>query len=128
MSDHVTPPHLTDHGEHALPDDSHTTPTAKLLFGWTSKPWTGRLLFILLLLASVALIAVEPLLEASAEEGHHFRHAYFNIDAITAFHAWWGFGSFALVVLAGWPLGRLLRRSEDYYNDEEEPAGEEPHA
>lgn len=126
MSDHVTPPHLTDHGEHALPDDSHTTATAKFLFGWTSKPWTGRLIFIVVALTSIILILLEPLLEASAGE-HHFRHTYFWIDTITAFHAWWGFASFALVVLAGWPLGRLMRRDEDYYEDEEEPAGGEPH-
>lgn len=128
MSDSTKPPHLSDHGEHELPDDSQTTPVAKFLFGWTSKPWTARFLFIVLGVISLGLILVEPLLEASAGEGHHFRHAYFGIDAITAFHAWWGFGAFTLVVLAGWPLGRLMRRDEDYYKDEEEPAGEEPHA
>ena len=48
MSDSTKPPHLSDHGEHALPDDSQTSPVAKVLFGWTSKPWTGRVLFILL--------------------------------------------------------------------------------
>lgn len=127
MSDSTKPPHLSDHGEHEIPDDSHTTPAAKFLFGWTSKPWTGRFLFILLAFISIGLILVEPLLEAMAGEGHHFRHAYFDIDAITAFNALWGFGAFALVVLAGWPLGRLLRREEDYYKDEAEPAGEEPH-
>ncbi|MEQ9317118.1 MAG: hypothetical protein RLN72_14790 [Henriciella sp.] len=126
MSDHVTPPHLTDHGEHELPDDSHTTKTAKILFGWTSKPWAGRLVFIVLALLSLGLILIEPLLEAAAPEGEHFRHPYFNIDAITGFNAWWGFGAFTLVVLAGWPLGRLLRRDEAYYDDEEEPAGQEP--
>lgn len=127
MSERAKPPHLSDHGEHALPDDSETTKTAKLLFGWTSKPWTGRVIFIVTVLVSLGLVFIEPLLELAAGEGHHFRHAYFNIDAITGFHAWWGFGAFALVVLAGWPLGRLLRRDEDYYDDEEEPAGEEPH-
>ena len=66
MSDHVTPPHLTDHGEHDLPDDSHTTPTAKILFGWTAKPWTGRLLFWLLAAVSLVLIGLEPLLAASS--------------------------------------------------------------
>lgn len=128
MSDHAKPPHLSDHGEHELPDDSYTTPTAKFLFGWTSKPWTSRFLLITAIVISLILIGLEPLLEAMSGEGHHFRHTYFDIDAITAFHAWWGFGSFALVVLAGWPLGRLLRRREDYYDDEAEPAGEEPHA
>ncbi|WP_370234061.1 MULTISPECIES: hypothetical protein [Henriciella] len=128
MSDHVTPPHLTDHGEHELPDDSQTSGFAKLLFGWTSKPWAGRVVFLVLALVSAGLIAAEVLLEAASGEGHHFRHAYFGIDAITAFYAMWGFFSFTLVVLAGWPLGRLLRRDETYYEDEEEPAGEEPHA
>ena len=127
MSDSTKPPHLSDHGEHALPDDSQTSPVAKVLFGWTSKPWTGRVLFILLGVVSLGLVLVEPLLEVMAGEGHHFRHTYFNIDGITAFHAWWGFGAFALVVLAGWPLGRLMRRDEDYYKEESEPAGEEPH-
>lgn len=127
MSDSTRPPHLSDHGEHELPDDRHTTPAAKLLFGWTSKPWTGRFLFILLGLISLGLILIEPLLEMMAGEGHHFRHPYFAIDSITAFHAIWGFAAFTLVVLAGWPLGRLMRRDEDYYDDEAEPAGEEPH-
>ena len=128
MSDSTRPPHLSDHGEHELPDDRHTTPAAKFLFGWTSKPWTARFLFILLGLISLGLILVEPLLEMMAGEGHGFRHPYFAIDSITAFHAMWGFGAFTLVVLAGWPLGRLMRRDEDYYDDESEPAGEEPHA
>ena len=127
MSDPAKPPHLSDHGEHELPDESHTTGLGKALFGWTSKPGIGRVLFLVLALISAILVVLEPLLEAAAGEGHHFRHAYFHIDEITAFYAWWGFGSFALVVLAGWPLGRLMRRSEDYYDDEEEPAGGEPH-
>ena len=127
MSDQTTPPHLSDHGEYAAPDESQTTPAARAMFGWTTKPWAGKALFWGLLALSILLVAIEPALEAMAGEGHHFRHAYFSIDALTAFHAWWGFGAFALVVLAGWPLGRLLRRREDYYKDEQEPAGTEPH-
>mgnify|MGYP004068077959 FL=1 len=76
---------------------------------------------------SVFLIALEPIIEMMTPEGEHFRHAYFSIDGTTGFNGLWGFGAFTLVVLAGWPLGRLLRRSEDYYDDEEEPAGTEPH-
>ena len=126
MSDQ-TPPHLSDHGEHQLPDDSHTTPAARALFGWTVKPWAGKAVFWGLLGLSLILIGLEPALEAMSGEGHHFRHAYFWIDSLTAFHAMWGFGAFALVVLGGWPLGKLLRRKEDYYEDEQEPAGTEPH-
>ena len=127
MSDSTKPPHQSDPGTHAEPDESQTTPAARIMFGWTSKPWAPRAIFIALVVISVILIALEPLLEMMSGEGHHFRHTYFDIDGLTAFHAWWGFGSFALVVLAGWPLGRLMRRSEDYYDDEAEPAGEEPH-
>jgi hypothetical protein len=127
MSDNVKPPHLSDHGEHQLPDESHTKPVARFLFGWTTKPWAGKVVFWTLAILSVILIGIEPLLEAMSAEGHHFRHSYFAIDGTTAFYAIWGFASFALVVLAGWPLGKLLRRSEDYYEDEEEPAGTEPH-
>ena len=126
MSDHATPPHLSDHGEHA-PDESQTVPAARALFGWTTKRWIGKALFWGLLVVSILLIAIEPVLEMLAPEGEHFRHPYFSIDGTTGFNAIWGFGAFALVVLAGWPLGRLLRRSEDYYEDEQEPAGTEPH-
>jgi hypothetical protein len=125
MSDQ-TPPHLSDHGEHQLPDATHTTPAARAMFGWTTRPWAGTAVFWGLLVLSAILVLLEPALEAMTDGDHHFRHAYFSIDAFTAFHAWWGFGAFTLMVLAGWPLGRLMRRREDYYDDEHEPAGTEP--
>ena len=114
-----------DHGETPV-DDTRMSPVARVLFGWTAKPWAGKFMFWLLLALSVILIALEPIAEALTHGEHHFRHAYFGIDATPFFYAMWGFGSFALVVLMGWPLGKLLRRREDYYGDEEEPAGTEP--
>ncbi|MCH2456971.1 MAG: hypothetical protein MK186_02860, partial [Henriciella sp.] len=107
--------------------ESQTVPAARALFGWTTKPWIGKAVFWGLLVVSVLLIAIEPVLEMLAPEGEHFRHPYFSIDGTLGFNAFWGFGAFTLVVLAGWPLGRLMRRSEDYYEDEQEPAGTEPH-
>ncbi|MEX1250970.1 MAG: hypothetical protein WEA77_07235, partial [Hyphomonas sp.] len=45
------------------------------------------------------------------------RHEYLHFAESTGFFGLWGFVSFSFVVLMGWPLGRLLRRDENYYGD-----------
>ncbi|MEZ5939559.1 MAG: hypothetical protein R3C52_15275 [Hyphomonadaceae bacterium] len=41
--------------------------------------------------------------------------AHNELERIPAFYAAFGFAAFALAVLSGWPLGRLLRRPEGFY-------------
>ncbi len=89
-------------------DDMH--PMARLLFGWVEAKRTPMILLFSVLLLSAILIMVDPLLH---------RHDEAEIAHITGFYGIWGFGSFALAVLSGWPLGKLLRRSEDYYGEAE---------
>jgi hypothetical protein len=42
-----------------------------------------------------------------------------RIESLPGFYGLFGFGAFSLAVLAGWPLGRLLRRRERYYDNAE---------
>jgi hypothetical protein len=39
------------------------------------------------------------------------------------FYALFGFLAFGVAVLSGWPLGKLLRRREDYYETRSGEAG-----
>ncbi len=92
-------------------DTSDMHPIAKALFGWVSWPGTGSLVFWGLAALSAALIIGDLAL---------IRHDKVESANATGFYGAYGFASFALVVLAGWPLGRLLRRPEDYYDDGDE--------
>ena len=83
-------------------------PVSKLLFGWTQHSRIG-----LILLAVVAIICATLVV---LDLGLH-RHEYIDEANATGFYAIWGFGAFALAVLSGWPLGKLLRRDEDYYGE-----------
>ena len=47
----------------------------------------------------------------------HPRQAQFAGEGIWGFHVVFGFLAFAVVVLMGWPLRRLLSRPEDYYDE-----------
>jgi len=51
----------------------------------------------------------------------HHRYGYFSWDGTFGFYAWYGFLSFAFVVLMGWPLRKLTSRPENYYGDEDKP-------
>lgn len=97
----------TAHDLHT-PDASGVHPMAKILFGWTEMKGMGTIIFWGSAFIAVALIAADLLVN---------RHDYFNFANATGFYGLWGFGAFAFVVLMGWPLGKLLRRSEDYYGD-----------
>ncbi len=87
-------------------DDVH--PLSKLLFGWVESPRTPLLLLILVILISVGLIVIDLGVN---------RHEYLDFANATGFYAIWGFAAFAIAVLSGWPLGKLLRRDEDYYGE-----------
>jgi hypothetical protein len=109
----VTQPsaHKTETGQDRQADHH---PAARFLFGWTSAPGAGRWLVFGIGLLSLILIAVDFI---------HHRHGEFRIEDLYGFYGLFGFAAFSFVVMMGWPLGKLLRRSEDYY-DAEEPRDE----
>ena len=61
-------------------------------------------------LAAVLLVGV-GLVTAAVSPG--------RIESLPGFYGLFGFGAFSLAVLSGWPLGRLLRRPERYYDNAE---------
>ncbi|MEQ3745233.1 MAG: hypothetical protein ABNH53_03235 [Henriciella sp.] len=87
-------------------DDMH--PVSKILFGWVENKRTPLALLVVIIVVCVSLFAVDVF---------HHRPEYLHFAEATGFYALWGFGAFALAVLSGWPLGKLLRRSEDYYGE-----------
>jgi hypothetical protein len=91
-------------------EDVH--PMAKILFGWTTFKGIGSVLFWAFALLSALLLVADLLID---------RHEKIGLANAVGFYGLWGFGAFALVVLAGWPLGRLLRREENYYGDASGP-------
>jgi hypothetical protein len=87
-------------------------PMGRILFGWTGSKSAGALMFwsvaamaVLLVLIDLVMIRQEPVALAGA----------------AGFYALLGFGAFAAICLAGWPLGRLLRRTDDYYGEASGP-------
>lgn len=90
------------------PDDANMHPLSKLLFGWVGSPRTPLLLLILVVTICIGLILVDFAVN---------RHEYLDFANANGFYALWGFAAFALAVLSGWPLGKLLRRDEDYYGE-----------
>ena len=97
----------TVHSLHT-PSDEGVHPMAKILFGWTERKGIASALFWGLLIVSLALIAVDVLI---------LRHDYFEFANSTGFYGLYGFAAFAFAVVMGWPLGRLLRRGENFYGD-----------
>ena len=46
----------------------------------------------------------------------HTKHGHFSFETIVGFHAAYGFGAFAFVVMVGSKLRTVLMRDEDYYD------------
>jgi hypothetical protein len=46
-----------------------------------------------------------------------------SLESLPGFFAAFGFIALAVAVLSAWPLGRLLRRPEDYYDTSSGEAG-----
>jgi len=90
------------------PNDDDMHPVSKLLFGWVSSPRTPLVILVAVVVISLGLV----LFDLSVD-----RHEYLDFANANGFYAIWGFAAFALAVLSGWPLGRLLRRDEDYYGE-----------
>lgn len=91
-----------------MPGESDMHPAARVMFGWVSAKWLPNLLLLIVALVSLALVLIDLRVE---------RQEFFGMADATGFYALWGFGSFALAVLSGWPLARLLRREADYYGE-----------
>lgn len=91
------PVQLGESGEH---------PLSVLLFSWMRSNLFFRLLMAALAGAGVLLIALDVVL---------VRHSYASVESLPGFFGVFGFAAFSLAVLSAWPLGRLLRRPEDYY-------------
>jgi hypothetical protein len=91
--------------------DEKIHPAAKILFGWVTHEKTGRFLFWGVGLLSALLIMADFVID---------RHPHSEFESYLGFYALYGFLSFSFVVLMGWPLGRLLRRGENYYGDKDD--------
>jgi len=87
---------------------------AKALFGWVEAKATPGILLFGVIGLSVFLVEADLFVD---------RHEYIDFANGLGFYGLWGFGAFAFAVLSGWPLGKLLRRDEDYYGeDDTQPA------
>src|SRR6056297_402290 len=89
-------------------DDSEMHPVSKLLFGWVGSKRTPLAILVAVILICAGLILYDLAVN---------RHEYVEMANANGFYALWGFAAFALAVLSGWPLGKLLRRDEDYYGE-----------
>jgi hypothetical protein len=105
VSDEKKPPQLGEPGEH---------PLSVLLFSWMRTKLFFRVAMALLAALGAVLIALEFVLS---------HRPMTSIENIPGFFGVFGFVAFAIAVLSGWPLGRLLRRPEDYYETRSGEAG-----
>lgn len=101
-------PDFEDTGPVTRNGDMH--PLSRALFGWVGSPRTPLVLLIVVILTCAGLIAADLV---------WVRHDHVELANATGFYGLWGFGAFTLAVLSGWPLSKLLRRSEDYYGEAE---------
>ncbi|MDP3736255.1 MAG: hypothetical protein Q8R02_02630 [Hyphomonadaceae bacterium] len=101
------PPKLGDPGEH---------PLSVLLFSWMRSTLFFRILMALLAALGVFLIAYEIVFLYRGHSG---------IENLPGFFGVFGFIAFGLAVLSGWPLGKLMRRPEDYYDTTSGEAGDD---
>lgn len=72
------------------------------------RPGTKRILWVLLLTACVATVALELI---AVPEAH------FGFGSFTGFNALFGLASCALLILIAKGLGYFLKKREDYYDE-----------
>lgn len=89
-------------------------PLSVLLFSWMRGKMFLRVFAIALGLVGLASIGLEFWLSHKPVK---------DVTSMPGFYAVFGFSAFALAVLSGWPLGKLLRRREDYYETRSGEAG-----
>ena len=90
------------------PSDHDMPPMSRILFGWVSSPRTPLIMLTLTIVIAIGLVLFDFAVD---------RDEYVDMANANGFYAVWGFAAFALAVLSGWPLGKLLRRDEDYYGE-----------
>lgn len=98
-------PQLGEPGEH---------PLSVLLFSWTRGKFFFRVAMTLLAALGAVLVALEIALSGKNVTSLANMPGFFGIVGLV------GFG---IAVLSGWPLGRLMRRPEDYYDTRSGEAG-----
>jgi hypothetical protein len=89
-------------------------PLSVLLFSWMRSKLAFRIIMALLATLGAVLIALEAVLS---------NRPVTNILTVPGFYGIFGFLAFGIAVLSGWPLGKLLRRPEDYYDTRSGEAG-----
>ena len=102
------PPRLGEPGEH---------PLSVLLFSWMRTVLFFRLLMGALAGLGVLLIAFEAVALIDRPV------LIYGLEDLPGFFGIFGLLAFSFAVLSGWPLGRLLRRPEDYYDTSSGEAG-----
>jgi hypothetical protein len=103
----ATPPQLGEPGEH---------PLSVLLFSWMRSGLFYRGLMAVLAGAGALLIGLEVVM---------IRRSYLSLENLPGFFGVFGFIAFGAAVLSGWPLGRAMRRPEDYYETSSGEAGDD---
>ena len=101
----VEPAQLGEPGEH---------PLSVLLFSWMRGKLFFRIFMAVLAALGAVLIALEFVLS---------HRAVTSILNVPGFFGIFGFVAFSIAVLSGWPLAKLLRRPEDYYETRSGEAG-----
>lgn len=96
------------------PGEPGEHPLSVLLFSWMRKPRVSLYIMIGLAVIGVGLIGVEWLISS---------HRIKDVTYVPGFYGVFSFIAFAVAVLIGWPLGKLLRRPEDYYDRRSGEAG-----
>jgi len=76
---------------------------------WLDEPKNVGRVIKLLVAVCVGLLVADFLYE---------KHTHFDWEGWPLFHAVFGFVAFALAVLLGKQLRRIVMRKEDYYDDE----------
>lgn len=85
---------------------------------WLTRPATIRWLWIIFVAILAATVVAEFFIPIKGK---------FSLDSNFGFGAWFGFGACVAMVLAAKVLGWLLKRPEDYYDEDLVPdPGERP--
>jgi hypothetical protein len=89
-------------------------PLSVFLFSWMRSAMFFRVVMALLAAIGAVLMATEVVLSNRPITSLQNAPGFFGVFGLIAF---------SLAVLSGWPLGRLLRRQEDYYDTRSGEAG-----
>jgi len=105
---------MSDKHEHSHHGEVGEHPLSVLLFSWMRTKRFRQVMLVALGVLGLILIGLEALL------------AYKPIKdptGVPGFYGVFGFLAFGLAVLSGWPLGKWLRRPDDYYEKRSGEAG-----